>query len=551
MSMFIFSYTFIFFCINMRIENLKKSFWNKQIFDNAEMTLDKCEQAWLVWVNGVWKTILFKLLSWEDKNYEWRIIFDEKNPLIGYMKQNLDLEDCDLTILDFLKKNVWISEIEDEVNKLAMQMWDNSDKIDEYSEVYMNFEKLWWYEFDYKVEKLLSQIWLSKFSIDTKIWFLSWWEKRKLLLVSTILKWWDLILLDEPTNDLDRDSIIWLTEALKESLVACLIISHDKEFLNNIVTNIYEIEWWKINSYNWNYDFYEQQKMRTYLRNKELYERWQEEEKRIKQQTAELRKKAYQIWKSWNTRDNDKWDWSSKVEKKLAQRAKALEWRLQRVEKIEKPAARKSLQINLDWYNEPEWNIQILSQTFSYWDDFTLYIPNIIIWKKDKVLIQWDNWTGKSTFIKLLLWKLWSETQAIQKSPSLNIWYFAQEWIDFPKDVSPVDYFNNVLWYWLTDVHFVLWSMWFSDDDKKQKIGLLSPWMALRLKFVEMVLEKNNCIILDEPTNHIDIEIKEALKQAIIDFRGIIVLVSHDKNFVNKLKFTKTLKFENWTIKEL
>ena len=535
----------------MKIENLKKSFWNRQIFNEAEMSMDKSEKAWLVWVNGVWKTTLFKLLSWEDKDYEWKIIFDEKDPLIWYMKQNLDLENNNLTILEFLKKDVWITEIEDKVNELAMQMWDYPDKINEYSDAYTRFEKLWWYEFDYRVEKLLSQMWLSKFNTGTKISSLSWWEKRKVLLVSTILKWWDLILLDEPTNDLDRESIIWLTEALKESLAACLIISHDKEFLNNVVTNIYEIEWWNINSYTWNYDFYEQQKLNNYSREKELYERQQEEEKRIKQQTAELRQKAHQIWKSGNTRDNDKWDWAAKVEKKLAQRAKALEWRLERIEKIKKPTAHKPLQINLYGYSEPAWNIQIDSQTFNYWEEFTLKIPNITIWKQDKVLIQWDNWTGKSTFIKLLLWDLESKTWSIHINPLLSIGYFSQEWIKIPKILSPVEYFNNELWYWLTDVHFALWSMWFSDNDKRQKIGLLSPWMALRLKFVEMVLKKNNCLILDEPTNHIDVEIKEALKQAITNFNGIVILVSHDKNFVDSLKFTKKLQFWKWTITEL
>ena len=101
----------------MRIEKLNKSFWNRQIFNEAEMIIDKSEKAWLVWVNGVWKTTLFKILSWEDSDYEWKIIFNEKDPLIWYMKQNLDLENSNLTILEFLKKDVWISEIEDKVNK--------------------------------------------------------------------------------------------------------------------------------------------------------------------------------------------------------------------------------------------------------------------------------------------------------------------------------------------------------------------------------------------------------------------------------------------------
>lgn len=531
----------------VQIRDLKKSFWDKNIFNGAELLLSKKETWGLVWVNGSGKTTLFKILSWEDKEFEWSIVYDTKYPLIGYMKQEMSIENIDSSILDFLKKYTGIDKIEEHINDLINDLEDPK-KLEEYGEIYEIFEKIWWYEFDYRAQKLLNQIGLSKYWLESNVNQLSWWEKRKLLLCGTLLKWWDLLLLDEPTNDLDSTSVDGLITFLKESISSCLIVSHDKIFLNSVVKKIFEIHDNQIIQYSGDYAFYEAQKTLEYTQNVEAYERQKEEEARVKKATQELKQKAQNIGNKGNTRDNDKGDWSSKVEKKLAKSAKTMQNRIEKMEKIEKPKVKKPIQINFSPLEEPIWWIEISNLSFTYHNnkDFKLYVPSLSIWKDDKLLIHWWNGEWKSTFLKLLTGELEQETGDIKRGKSLQIWYFAQQQTSLPLDSSPIDFLHEQLEYNLTDIHAVLWAMWFDDIDKKKNIWLLSPGMRLRLTFALIMLRRDNCLIFDEPTNHIDVDIKEALKKALIEFKWMVIVVSHDDQFVNKINFTKTVCFKDW-----
>lgn len=537
----------------MQIKNLNKSFWTKVLFDKAGLNLNKGEKAWLVGINGSGKSTIFKILSWEDLNFQGEIIHDTKSPLIGYMHQNSNIINSDISIGDFFKSYTWIGKVEEELNMLMNNLEDEGN-LEKYSEIYELFEKIWWYEFEYKAEKIINQIWLHNFSLESNIKFLSWWEKRKILLCATILKGGDLILLDEPTNDLDSKSIEWLTESLKDSLASCLIISHDTDFLNKIVKKIFEIDNKNINQYSWNYNFFESQKYLEYEKNKNLYERQIEEEKRIKKQSNELKQKAQNIGNTWNKRDNDKWDWASKVEKKLAQRAKALENRIDRIEKIDKPTHKRHLQIEFSCEQSPLGKIEINNLNIQHTEsNFKLQIKELVFNKDDKVLLYWDNWSGKSTFLKSLLSVSNNITYKdnIKIHPSLNIWYFDQEQ-DYNQNehLSPIEFLHENLGFSLESVHSALWNIGFNEYDKNQKICLLSPWMQLRIQLAKIILNKNNCIILDEPTNHIDVETKEALKNAINSFNWLVIIVSHDKKFINSLHLSKKINFTNWSIIE-
>ena len=531
----------------VQIKDLKKSFWDKNIFDGISLSLGKREVWGLVWVNGSGKTTLFKILSWEDTEFEWNIIYDTKYPLIGYMKQEMSIDNIDSSILDFLKKYTGIDKVEEHINDLINDLED-PQKLEEYWEIYEIFEKIWWYEFESKSQKILNQIGLSKYNLGSRVNQLSGWEKRKLLLCGTLLKWGDLLLLDEPTNDLDTSSVEGLITFLKESLSSCLIVSHDKNFLNSVVKKIFEICDNKIIQYSGDYTFYEEQKTLEYTQNIDAYERQKEEEGRIKQATQELKQKAQNTGNKGNTRDNDKGDWSSKVAKKLAKSAKAMQNRIERIDKIEKPKVKRPMQITFSPLEEPTWWITINDVSFAYRDNtnFQLHLSSLSIWPNDKLLIHWWNGEWKSTFLKLLMGDLQPDKGEIARAKSLQMWYFAQEQNVLPIGISPINFLNEQLEYELTDVHAVLGAMWFDDTDKKKNIWLLSPGMRLRLTFALIMLRGDNCLVFDEPTNHIDVDIKEALKKALNEFKWMVIVVSHDDQFINKINFTKTVSFKNW-----
>lgn len=535
----------------VRIHKINKAFWSKNIFIWAEMSLWRKDIAWLVGLNGSGKTTLFRILSWEDTEFEWAIQYDTKYPLIGYMKQEVSIDQMDISILAFLKKYTGIDKVEQEMTDLASHL-DTDESLQQYGDIYEMFDRMWGYDFDHKAEKVLNQIGLGKYDPMSNVDTLSWWEKRKLLLCGTLIKWGDLLLLDEPTNDLDSSSIDGLIHFLKECLASCLIVSHDKVFLNKVVKKIFEINDSKIIQYSWNYDFYEQQKQLAYQQNIDAYEKQEEEKKRIKETTRDLMQKAQNIWNKWNSRDNDKGDWSSKVEKKLARSAKNISNRIEKMKNVDKPDIKKPMQITFAPLEEFTWWIAVEGLKFSYQgnDAFRLEMDSLVISNNDKILLYWENGSGKSTFLKLLTGDLTPRVGAISKDSSLQIWYFAQEQKSFPLDVSAVDFFYSQLGYGLTEVHSVLWAMGFDDVDKKKPIWLLSPWMRLRLTFGLIALKKDNCLILDEPTNHVDIEIREALKKAINEFKWIVIVVSHDNAFIQDIAFTKQVFFAGWKAQE-
>jgi len=538
----------------LQAKDIIKTFWSQNILDWADILLWDKVKAGLVWVNGSGKSTLLKILSWEDKDFQWKVSFDVKNPMIGYMHQQINIADTNKTIQEFLKWYVGIDTIESHMNELALKLEDEK-YFAAYSDAYELFEKMWWYVFDANAEQVLHNLWLGKYDLQTNIKRLSWWEKNKLLLSATLLKWWDVLLLDEPTNNLDSNSIEWLTSYIQSSLASCLIISHDRHFLNEIVNKVFEIEDTKkkILEYTGNYDFYEEEKQRQYNRLSEWFIQQEDEIKRIKKTIQEKKERAAK-WANTTRTDNDKWarnsarewaEWSNKV-------AKWLQQRIEQMDKLEKPAKKKDIELILDVNELPMGDIIISNIKYTYHgsDDFSLNIPEATIGYKDKVIVSWDNGQGKSTFIKLLTWELTTDIWTIRIHPSIHIWYFSQEQHNLPWDKTPVSYIESAWSYTFEEANRVLAKLWFNIDDRSKKINLLSPGMKARLVFALISIKKYNCLIFDEPTNHVDIETVKELEKAIDTFPWISIVVSHDKKFIENIGFTKKIAFDNWFWKQ-
>lgn len=535
----------------LKISELKKSFWPKVIFDWVSLTIPKWIKWWIVWINGAWKSTLFQILSWTDKDYEWEIVFDTKEPLIWYMHQQISISDQNMSMYDFLKSYTWVLDIETRVFEL-MENLNTQENIDKYWEVYEMFEKLWWYEFESRASTLLNNLWLWKYDIySTIIKNLSGWEKNKLLLCATLLKGGDLLLLDEPTNNLDDNSINWLILYIKEILATCLVITHDKKFLNSVARKVYEVLDWGINEFTWDYEFYERQKILQYNRQLDEYYRQQEKFKRAEKTKIELISKASTIANKWNIRDNDKWDWSSKVAKKLSKQAKNIKTRIEKMEKIEKPKERTPLSITLEIDSIPEGWIYFENITYMYekwW--LEIKVCKFEIWSKDKLLILWENWQGKTTFAKILAGIICPDNWIININKSINIWYFSQENIDMPLERSCIEYLESKWNFLFEEINYVLWSVWIEEDDRHKAIKLLSPGMVIKLRLALLMLNRYNCIIFDEPTNHVDVETRKQLEAAINDFKWIILVISHDQTFIDNINFNRKIYFKDWKIEE-
>lgn len=533
----------------LNINHLSKSFWPKSLFDNASLALSDWVKAWLVGMNWSWKSTLLKIILWEEKEYEGDISFDAANPLIWYMQQQMPFFKKNMTILEYIKKHIGIDIVEKKVNEL-MQNLDDEGVMEEYSKIYDLFERMWGYGFDSECEIVLNKMGLWVYGLHGFVHTLSWGEKNKLLLCAALLKGWDLLLLDEPTNNLDTNAIEWLIEFIKETKAACLIISHDRYFLNQVVDRVFEIDdiHVSIHEYVWNYDFYEEQKELQYTNQLKAHERQQEEFDRIQDTKKALQDKASHIAKKWNTRDNDKGDGSSKVAKKLQRAASAMNHRIEQMDKVDKPIHKKPLELLLEPQHLPYGGIEISQLTYSYSDNtsFKLSVWSFVMGPKDKVLIVWNNGQGKSTFIKLLMWEINNISWTIKIDPSIKIWYFSQEQTYSNSEDTAIWYLERWGEFKFQEVNYVLAKLGFSQDDRKKPIIMLSPWMKSRLTLASLMLQKSNCIIFDEPTNHVDRETIHQLETAINNFVWMTIIVTHDTKFINNINFTIKLEFISW-----
>lgn len=535
------------------VKNLHKSFWSKTIFDWIHLQLSQKTKAGLVGSNWIGKSTLLKIIAWEEDDYQWEIKFDTGSPLIGYMRQQIQWVDEQKTIMDFLKRYVWIDIVESQINELMLQL-ENEHKMEEYTERYELFERMGGYSFESIAETLLGKLWLWKYGTGTQVDSLSWWEKNKLLLCGALLKWSDILLLDEPTNNLDTNSIQWLVEYIQGTKACCLIISHDRDFLNHVTNKIYEINdiSKQVVEYTWNYSFYEQKKEMEYQNQLLAHQRQQEEFDRIEIASRNLKDQASRIMSNTQSKFDGRWDKGTKVAKKLSTTASVIEQRVERMDKIEKPRQKKPMELILDTSSVPYGSIDISNLKYTYpgtwW--FTLQVSSFTITPKDKILITWDNGEGKSTCIKLLLWELPSAQGSISTHSSIKIWYFSQEFDNQNKHLTPLTFLESHGDFSFEEINFSLAKLGFLQDDRHKKIELLSPGMKSRLHFALFSLKKYNCLIFDEPTNHVDVETSKQLENAINNFNGMVIVVTHDQKFISKIWFTKRLHFHNWVWKE-
>lgn len=538
----------------LTVKKLEKSFWSKILFQWWDFSIWNKVKVGLVWTNWSGKSTLLKILAWEDKDYTGQIAFDSDGPLIGYMKQQVTVNDWEKSLKDFLREYVGIDQIETDINLLLNQL-ENEHAMRRYWELYEIFEKMWGYSFEALCETTLNKLWLWKYEVSTKINRLSWWEKNKLLLCATLLKWWDFLLLDEPTNNLDSVWIEWLTSFLRESIASALIISHDRDFLNSVITKIIEIDDVKrqIIEYGGNYDYYYTEKVLQYDNELQLYQKQQAELEDAQRTKRDLLNRASSIVSKGNKRDNDKWDWSSKVAGKLSKTARILEERAEKAFTAEKPGRRKPLELILESALIPHWGIEIQNIRYRYLDNanFCLSIPTLYANPNDKILISWDNWQGKSTFIKVLMWEVAPDYGSIKLHPSIKIGYFSQDQSGLDSQKTPISYLESKGNFSFEKINFILAKLWFEQDDRNKRIELLSPWMKSKIIFALISLSECNCLIFDEPTNHIDIETIKQLEKVINNFNGIIMVVTHDKKFINEIQFNKELHFNAWRWKEI
>lgn len=516
--------------MNYRITNGSVSYGADTILEEIDFEIKDKEKIAIVGRNGSGKTTLLKalidneMLS-EGIGEEKFNVYKEGIKEIGYLKQ-IDFEDENKTLLDeVLKVYSEITGIEKKIEKLVVDMQNNpSEKYSkEYSNLLDRYEMLDGYTYKKEYETAISKFGFTAEDKNKKISEFSGGQRTKIAFIKLLLSKPDILFLDEPTNHLDITTIEWLEGYLKDYPKAVVIVSHDRMFLNKIVNKIYEIEYGRTVEYSGNYEFFEKQKRINYEKQLKDFEFQQKEIKRLNDIADRFRYKPTKAKMAMS---------------KLKQ--------IERMVKVEEPnkydlkSFKTNFEINIQSGNDV---LSVKDLEIGYNEPLTKCSFNV--YKGQKLGIIGGNGTGKSTLLKTLVGEIKQISGSFAFGHNVKIGYFDQQMLGLNPEKTVFEEFSDEFpKLTVTEVRSSLAAFMFTGDDVFKKVKMLSGGEKVRLSISKILKKGPNLLILDEPTNHMDIIGKESLEDMLKEYKGTVIFVSHDRFFVNKIA-DSILSFEN------
>lgn len=522
--------------IILDVNRVSKNFGYGTLFENVSFSLNEGESISIVGYNGCGKSTLLRLIAKEEKIDSGSISI-KKDATVAYLDQVVS-DKADERIVKDILIDVFkdINTLSEKIKKYEELIKDDSEKyLDIYCKLIEQFANIGGYEVDVKISSVCSGLGIDHEILKQNYYKLSGGEKTLVQLAKVLLLKPDLLLLDEPTNHLDISRVEWLEKYIKSFKGACVIVSHDRYFLDRMSTKILDLSDVEAKVYNTNYSGYLIERDRQLEKQMADYKNQQIVIKRLQQQIKYFSEMGM-----------------AKNSSTLCDRAKALQTTLNKIleKKIEKPKEQKDLIVD---FNEDKKGSSIVVKV----EDLTVYKPNgeyiindvsLTVSSKEKIALIGDNGSGKSTFIKTILKETNLENKGLtQIGPSVNIGYLPQI-INFENDsLKVLEYFKNEICLDEQKSRAILAGFHFYKDDVNKLVKNLSGGERVRLKLAILLQSKVNCLIFDEPTNHIDISTKEVLENAISNFKGTFIFVSHDRYFINKFA-NKVIEFKNGKI---
>lgn len=509
--------------ILLQAENITKTYGIETILQDISLQVQTGERIGLVGINGAGKSTLMKILA-GDLSHDQGIIRKPKDVSLGYLSQNGGLESERSIWDELISVFADLQEEEKALRRLEEQMGDpavlsNEKKyqqiLEEYSRRSEQFKERGGYSYEGSIRGVLHGLRFADMDIQTPIKTLSGGQKTRLALAKLLLQAPDLLLLDEPTNYLDIETLTWLETYLLNYKGAILVVSHDRYFLDKLVTIVYEIERTKATRYVGNYSKFLDQKAARIELEMKMFEKQQDEIAKLEDFIQKNIARA-------------------STTKRAQSRRKTLE----KIDRMDKPiagtkSAHFSFEINKMSGNEV---IKVRNLSVGYPDAILSRGLTFDIEREERVALVGPNGIGKSTLLKTIVGNLETIHGTYQLGSNVTIGYYDQEqrhlneaktilaelWDDYPHMPEK-------------DIRTILGNFLFSGDDVQKKIGDLSGGERARVSLSKLMLKEANFLIFDEPTNHLDIISKEVLENALFDYPGTILFVSHDRYFLNKI----------------
>ncbi|MDN6233196.1 ABC-F family ATP-binding cassette domain-containing protein [Staphylococcus simulans] len=508
--------------ILLQLNNVSKSFDGEEIFSDVHFEVKSHEKIGIVGRNGAGKSTLMKIIAGVD-GYDSGNVSKIKNLKVGYLTQQMTL-DTDHTVWEEMSKPfAYLKQMEQEMQAETNWLANHADEYESetfkdhmarYETLSNQFERLEGYQFESKIKTVLHGLDFNEEDFNRSVNDFSGGQKTRLSLAQMLLSEPDLLLLDEPTNHLDMETTQWLEDYLNYFKGAIVIISHDRFFLDKTVNQIYDVALGAVQHYVGNYSKFITQRDQYYQKRMQEYERQQAEIKRLE----------------------------TFVEKNITRAstsgmAKSRRKVLEKIERIDKPMLdARSANIQFDFDRNTGNDVYHIRNLEIGYAEPVIAPITMEITKGNHLAVIGPNGIGKSTFIKTVADRIPKLGGEIIHGANLRVGYYDQKQAEFKSNKTILDYvWDQYPTMPEKDVRAVLGRFLFVQDDVKKIINDLSGGEKARLQLALLMLERNNVLILDEPTNHLDIDSKEMLEQALQDFEGTLIFVSHDRYFINQL----------------
>ncbi|HET7628187.1 MAG TPA: ABC-F family ATP-binding cassette domain-containing protein [Bacillales bacterium] len=510
----------------VHVEALTHGFGDKNIFRNVSFRLLKGEHVGVVGPNGAGKTTLLKVLSGQVIPDEGRI---EWLPGVrrGFLEQHADLRDEETIRDDLRSAFARLYEAEREMlaasEKMASAEGEELERLlKRFGNLQDELERNDFYGIDAKVEEVAAGLGLTALGLETEVGKLSGGQRTKLLLGRLLLERPEVLLLDEPTNYLDTAHIEWLTDYLKSYPHAFILISHDTDFLNEVVGIIYHLEHQTLFRYPGNYDYF----LKAHeMRKRQIYDAYTRQQQEIEQLETYIQK--------------------NKARASTAKQAKSREKRLQKIERIDKPTKLPRPKFKFRVASEPV-SVVMKAEGLQAGYGEPLYAPvDLELKRGEKAAIVGRNGVGKTTTVKTMLGQLAAVSGAVTLGDRVKPAYFVQE--DHTEDEHSALAEVGAQFPDLTqkEIRQALARCGLKSEHVFQPLKALSGGEQTKVRLCKLMLADSNWLVLDEPTNHLDVEAKEVLEQALREYKGTVLVVSHDPSFYEGW-VTKVWDVEAW-----
>lgn len=504
--------------IVLSCKNISKSYGIKEVLKDVTFSINEGDKVGVIGSNGEGKSTLFKILTKQLQQDDGEIFID-KNKTVGYLSQHLDLDSENTIYNEMLLVFDDLQRLENKLKKLEDKMNECYDEktIQDYTTAQDLYENRGGYTYKGEISRVIHGLGFTKNDYDKVISTLSGGQKTRVALCKLLLLKPDILLLDEPTNHLDLEAIEWLEEYLKSYKGTVIVISHDRYFLDSVTGFTFQVINGHVNCYN-----------ACYTPSLELIQKdYEVKLKAYNAQQAEIKRQEAIIerFRSFNR------------EKSIKQ-AESREKVLEKMERLDAPDAEKSAsKIKFKARSQSGFDVLHVEKLSKSFEDKKLFENLTFDLKRgDKVALIGDNGRGKTTLFKIIMDKIKPDSGVKVIGTNVDIGYYDQEQSNLDPEKTIIDeIWDDFPHMTTTELRTALGTFLFRGDDVFKKIKDLSGGERCRINLLKLMLSQSNFLLLDEPTNHLDIPSREALEEAILSYDGTLIVISHDRYFLNKV----------------